>query len=142
MKLRKDFVTNSSSSSFIIVAAKVENESRCREWCKYLGLDPDKYITTASKHVWDFKPQKNELHINSFDGFGVVLSNCKSDDLVFVFDKTGNEGDSYFGDDEPDYAIDLDFFDDKTVKVYTEASESNLSGLGSVERTYGAGRNG
>jgi len=150
MKVRNGFVSNSSSSSFIIAIAQIINREKVNSWIS--GLSLDSYEYTIQK-VKDLNDKYGEIYINNKGDIiahnfqtTVYLSDCRinSEDEILAINIVNNEGDcgSFSSDygDEINYDIDLDFFDDNQKKIYIGLSEEN--GFGLVDKTYGAGRNG
>lgn len=140
MKIRNGFVSNSSSSSFIIGIAEVVNKELLAKAFKDSGIDFKLYlgdITIMSSaelvekscaRYSDFaitdKEGESELEISSFTGASVYQTLGKTDEIAasrledkfskewLIIDYTGNEGDSHFNDDgyDIDYDIDESFF--------------------------------
>ena len=66
MKFRSDYITNSSSSSFVVSCAKVNDETALRKWLEYeygkRGIDALHYIVSAS----DVLDEKDDLIDSEF----------------------------------------------------------------------------
>jgi S-adenosylmethionine:tRNA-ribosyltransferase-isomerase (queuine synthetase) len=153
MKIRNGFVSNSSSSSFIVGIGKINDYSKFEKYIKEnnISLDYDVKVVTMSD-IWEGKS-----YITSVQGNNIIVESFQTDaripikeyigtELFFIVDKCNNEGDNYFthGDDwDLDYDIDLSFFDESDRKLY-EAFFSKESGIDieNANAYYGAGRNG
>jgi len=156
MKIRNGFVSNSSSSSFIIGIAKIEDREKFDAWLEEnadkLGYDfGSAFSPLKICKVKDLDSEYKKEAIVSVESFiwadvNIPLDELDDEDEVVIFDFIGDEGDSCFsvydGDDwvDYDYDIDLDFFEEPEQKAYDGLSEEN--GLSMVSKTYGAGRNG
>jgi hypothetical protein len=157
MKIRNGFVSNSSSSSFIVAIAKVVDEAKVNSWLKSLKINKYDYaivkvsdVKLAAKDCYDsLIKTKNEVIISSFQSDArISLDNLTESDKILFINVINNEGDSgrFSGCDEDgeysdiDYDIDLDYFEDDQIKLYKGLSENN--GLANIDKRYGAGRNG
>jgi len=154
MKIRNGFVSNSSSSSFIVGVAKINDYN---EFVKYIEnnnitLNYDVKVITLSNikesTSYDMYVKNDKIYVDSFQtDVSLNIKDCKDEDLFLVVNICNNEGDSDFmtsdDDYDIDYDIDMSFFDIHDSKVY-DAFYSEESGLdlSKSEVYYGAGRNG
>jgi hypothetical protein len=146
MKIRTGFVSNSSSSSFIIGLAKVPNEEKLGftfypSEIHYCDCSKKNYILGEDGveiEVELINDDTYRLTLESFD-YRTVSCIVSPGDKVFYFFEEGDEGDYFFlnciGD--LDYSkVDLSFFEEDDIKKYELVQE--LGG----EAIFGAGRNG
>lgn len=165
MKQRTGFVSNSSSSSFIIGAGLVTDKALFE--AEFPGWDKDTYYNDFEFYTiaelkagkgtgWSVHAKNNaqgvlsQVTVDSFTYDEVCtpdLSECADDDIVVIYRGGGSmdECDFYTYDDDgepedwdPDYDVDLDDF--------TEAEQADAAHFGSNyidgDYSFGAGRDG
>lgn len=149
MKLRKGFVSNSSSSSFICGIAEIKDKEKFNKYVSdhKIKLDEyDVYVHSAGNDKrWDVNFAKDDVTVESFQTSSSVRRSSSDSAEYFVVNVSNDEGDGPFWNDdymEYEYDIDLSYFDEDQRKVYGMFfnSESGLNLENSI--TYGAGRNG
>jgi len=158
MKVRSGFVSNSSSSSFILGIGIVDDEAKFREACKDVGLtvNEDKWgdnvhikslsqiLADAAENSWSIpEVRNNKLVIESFmyDEVSLDYSELDGDTLIAFMDITGeldSDHDFYDGDDwEPNYDRSPTDHDYEKMSAFDAGS-----GIKNGETAGGAGRNG
>lgn len=160
MKIRNGFVSNSSSSSFIIGIAIVADLDTCKKYIaenniKTEGYDDPKLVQLKDINMnqsYDIEEiTSKEIIIESFNDARVSINieNLDEEDYIFYYHYTGDEGDPrfYAGDMDwcdLDYEIDYDFFSGTEKKVIDMFFDPDVAGLNKAEceSTFGAGRNG
>jgi len=146
MKKRLGFVSNSSSSSFIIGIAKVTDEKKLREYISSKGIDLGGYdgihIDTIEnlKGRWEFTVKDNKITLESFMT-DVRTEFASENDKIVYYDFTGGDDSDFWDGDYYDYDIDLDFFDSNEIDAFNLFFQKNI-GIDNGDATYGAGRNG
>ena len=152
MKTRTGFVSNSSSSSFILIAAAVKDHEKAKAFlgsvldvadnhCDYVKIMKAAEVT----HRCGAKFSNGTMEVENFQT-SVHVKGLKDDDLVLVAEVTNNEGDmgAFEYDDEAgeiDYDIDLDDLPSKWQKeLYEGVIEEN--GFERIDKCFGAARNG
>lgn len=151
MKQRYGFVSNSSSSSFIVGIAKVDNLDTFQKLkskhgghkygpIRFLsGVDLDMLTREKFKHVF-INPKHNYVTISGGGNRGVDVSVPYDEFANYIVVRFNNdEGDYAFmdDDDEFDYDIDLSWFSDIQQEYYNIVSSFPIHDI-----TFGAERNG
>jgi len=152
MKKRTGWVSNSSSSSFIVGIAEITDTKKLKE---YLASYPQKdlddcnvTILEAGKEVprsYDFTVADGRLRaeawVNSSPGVALEYDPEKN---YFIFIVGNNEGDSEFWDGEDlDYSVvDEGWFDEVQGGILQDVFLGGLDFIGKSEYRLGADRNG
>jgi len=162
MKIRNGFVSNSSSSSFIIGVAEVTDVDKLKKYAEdnNLNLEENMSLTTykefreKDRREWELEKIKgNQIIVESFsyDRVYINTEKLKDDTQILVYIFFGNEGDSYFYEDndsdydnELNYDIDYDFFNEEQKKEFDIFTFPEYAGLNknNSDISYGAQRNG
>lgn len=150
MKIRNGFVSNSSSSSFIVGIGKINDYAKFEKYIKKnnISLDYSAKLATMSD-IWEGKAYEARVNngkiiVESFQtDVRIPIKEYTGEELFFIVDKCGGDDSDFWDGDEYNYDIDLSFFDDNDRKLY-EAFFSKDSGidLDNADASYGAGRNG
>jgi len=154
MKVRQGFVSNSSSSSFIVGVGKIKSLDSFQKWAKKnkvtLGTEnySDIRLKTTSDILkndgWDFGVDGNQLYVEEpVNSGGRVYSDFDpaGDDFYCIVCIGNNEGDDQFwtGDDM-DYDIDQSYFCGEQEAILEMLENGDL--LEGVSSHFGAARNG
>jgi hypothetical protein len=143
MKVRNGFVTNSSSSSFIGVFARIVDRDKAYN---VMSNGLEKYTVLGKKILADMN---SNFYGYGADWAGVDLTPRKEsiDDNAeyIIWESWGGAGDddsdfSKDGDWNLDYDVDLTDFRNEEQEIYNSISEKN--GFEVIAHGYGAGRNG
>ena len=135
MKIRTDFVTNSSSSSYIICFARIANEEKAK--------------TIIDKHDIDIlsvEDVRNEMRWGELgaDWAGACIWDANIilkayPDSKYIILEECNDADEYWDEEINDYCIDYDY--NFTVNdAIEDITEEN--GFANIEIAEGEGRNG
>jgi len=143
MKIRSGFVSNSSSSSFIIGIGAV-NDTDYKKVIDIIEETNMKYY--VSLDIYDGNPKN--LSVESFDGSFEELNpnDVEEGDFILKLSYYGDEGDHYFTNhsiddyDEPNYDnFEFEDFDHNIVDFVNKITTYYVKDF---KYSYGAGRNG
>ena len=153
MKTRKGFISNSSSTSFILAMGIVKDYDAFMKEIEENNVQINGYNKLAFKKVRDLlenkgwwceepKPTEDKLEmVNFMTSVSINIKDLKDDDLVAFLNFQGNEGDgAFWTDDDMNYDIDDNYFEGNKAK--TLILFRNSSNLCNVDVSIGAGRNG
>jgi len=143
MKIRSGFVSNSSSSSFIMGLAKVTDADMLNE----LLLLNEKNIFAFNPgaqppgtNSWDMKIGEDSVTLEAFTDEEIELTGLKKGDFIMWFDgDSGPDGDSAFKSEDGwrlNYNIELSAFSEEDQEMYRKLESMGGSVL------HGAGRDG
>jgi len=150
MKIRNGFVSNSSSSSFIIGIGVIKDEEKVKSIMQNVA-DYAYHIETVKKindkFLSDHDNEKFTVGSFNYDSVSVDHKGLKDDEkILHIYYGTGDDSDFMICDDndefiEYDYDIDESFFEgDEAYEAIKELENSDA--IKQFEWAYGAGRNG
>jgi hypothetical protein len=154
MKIRTDFVTNSSSSSYVLILAKVTDETLLKKWLETIGIDLGK---SYEIHIGTPEEVNKKMYGKVYDDTTNILRvenhvtsdsiQVKPDEKVLVVDISNGEGDcgGYSWCDR-DCGIDYDMFSvndlpEEQQQLYNLVNVAN-NGLINISAKIGIGRDG
>lgn len=130
MKFRKDFVTNSSSASYIICFARISDKKKAKEIIDKYDIE----ILNADdvRHQMAYGELGADWAGACIWGVDKILNDNPDDEFIVI---EGYNDADYDDDGEPEYNYDFD--EDKIITDITEAN-----GFTNIEVAEGEGRNG
>lgn len=139
MKIRTDFITNSSSSSFIAVFAKIADKEKAQPIIDKHGYD----TYTGEELLKEIKNSNRWSKLFEWDWAGVDVTPTeeylqKNITSEFIFYSDSEDIDE--SDGEPNYDINYDDFSSDTIEAIDAVDKAN--GFTDIDCDYVAGRNG
>lgn len=152
MKIRNSFVSNSSSSSYIIGATKVNNLEQAKllkeksKWnCEIISTTQILEGKTEYVSASFYGGKKTTYCVEAFNGSSIeFIIDPAKEEYWFTLLYCGNEGDGFFDPEcegDYNYDMDLDQFP-KDIQAIASAIWAGSDGLDKGKCYYGAGRNG
>ena len=155
MKTRTGFVSNSSSSSFIVGIGRISDKDKFNTWMKENKVETDYDVSVLKlQDIKEGKSYESNIHnghvtINSSQSSACTKIETDEDEF-FVVNYAGNEGDcGIFAYDEDYGGIDYDSVDvydllPNNVKKAIQAFSDSNSGIeiSTADQSMGAARNG
>jgi len=140
MKIRNGFVSNSSSSSFIIGIARITDINAFMVWKRKMGCRDIKIVDGNDN--WGYRIGIGKVYVDAPINSGSEISlPCKEGDDIAIVCIGNNEGDTEFMEyGELNYDIDLAHFDEVQQEIYNTFKSSKF--FGDSKAFFGAGRNG
>lgn len=141
MKIRKDFVTNSSSSSFICCFARIVDSEKAAEVLsnhknKIEVYTADEVLSELNESKWSKWLEWDWASIDATPSREYIESHM-DDSFVVVTEYQDLEEDE---DGEVNYYVDYSDFSKNTTDAIDAINETN--GFAEIDIQYGAGRNG
>lgn len=154
MKIRSGFVSNSSSSSFIVGIGKILDRRKFDTYLKNNGIQIDgnnffisnlNEISQQKRYGIDLR--KDCVRVDSFQESVSLKGPFNSTDEFVVVNISNDEGDGAFCSEEedsyPDYDIGMDWFDENQQKLFRLFHDKDSGvDVSTSQSTYGAARNG
>lgn len=151
MKFRSGFVSNSSSSSFIlaiaVVGRRAGDKDKVHNFIKSLippkGWDNMVKFETVNDLMEKGIIRGDSAEIDCFTGEIAHVNGIQWDDEILIVDITNNEGDSYFWDaqaSEYRYGEAWEVLPEWQQDLYNGLHPDN--GFSKVDKRFGAARNG
>ena len=138
MKTRLDFVTNSSSSSFIAVFARISDKSKAQpiiEKYDYEVYTGEELLIAMGNRIWSKLFEWDWAGVDLTPSEEYVQKNITSEFIFFSDNEDIDESDG-----EPNYDIDTDDFSEETMKAIDAVNKEN--GFTDIKSGFGAGRDG
>jgi len=154
MKIRNGFVSNSSSSSFILGIAKIKDKQKFDNWFSKIDSRFLRYISIrtvgeleslhdACYFNADLKIENEEVKLHNFcKEVSIPVKNLTPYDLLFMVATCNDEGDDSFVNPCGDlnWEIDTSDLSENERKVYEGMIKEN--GFDLINSIFGVGRNG
>ena len=140
MKYRNGFVSNSSSSSFIIGIGEITDMNKFTKWNINENIQIVPYEDLYNGECWEYELKGEYLTVDSFNGDEISIKTQYNKSYV-ILQSTGPTEEQLWNEEWEyyDYDVDLNDFDDDDVDFVTNVEKH---GVKNFNFTYGAGRDG